>query len=172
MISSSALIAVLMKVVIIVMANPAIPQDVKDQVFSEINSAVRQERSAEETARIAPAQTPSQASPASAPVVQSRDMAPTFSITKTGPLTVRIEASGTGWTKAYYSIVKMANGEENVSDKGFVYPDEPILNHSFDESMAGAFETSWTLYSGTGKDNRRDTGRILSSGSGSIIIGE
>ncbi len=177
LISINSLIAVLFKVILIVMANPNIPQDVKDSVFTEITTAIGQENQSEPVQAVqAPVShgTPggTTASPVVAPVVKSSNMEATIAITKTAPLSVSIAVTGDGWTKAYYSIVKKIDGEDNVSDKGFVYPDEPTLVHSFEESMAGTFETSWTLYSGTGKDNRRDTGKVLSSGSGSIVIGE
>jgi hypothetical protein len=175
MISSASLIAVLFKVILIVMSNPGIPQDVKDSVFADITQAIGQERSAEQSpARPSGVSEPQPvASVAEAPVVTSSDMEPTIAITKTAPLSVSIAVTGTKWTKAYYSIVKKGeDGKELVSNKSFLYPDEPSIVSSFEESMAGTFETSWTLYSGTGKDNRTDTGKVLSSGSGSLVIGE
>jgi hypothetical protein len=174
MISIEALIGVLFKVIIIVMANPQIPQDVKDSVFTEITSAIGQETKATPVqAPVSQATGETTASPAPVSVVKSPDMEASIAITKTAPLSVSIAVTGEGWTKAYYSIVKKGeDGKELVSNKSFLYPDEPSTVSSFEESMAGTFETSWTLYSGTGKDNRTDTGKVLSSGSGSVVIGE
>jgi len=186
MISISSLIAVLFSVITIITSNPSIPQDVKDQVFSEIIGAIGQETGNVATgvveeqpaaAGTTQAQPSQQSSPTAPAVVELSHMTPELIMNGSivdGNFVINPSVTEGKWTKAYYSLV-LRDGD-NVKSKAsaFFGPNSSAddVRITVEPAQFGTYEYDYRLFTGSGVDSRLDTGTQVFSAQGTTVIGE
>jgi hypothetical protein len=184
MISIQGLIAALFSVITIITSNPSIPQDVKDQVFSEIVQAINKENQVSPaqtatTTAIVPSQTTTaQASSPSQPsVIELGHMTPELIMNGSmvdGNFVINPVVTEGKWTKAYYALTLKEGDEVKAKSSAYFGPNNTAddIRITVEPAQFGTYEYDYRLFIGSGVDSRLDTGTIVFSAQGNVVIGE